>query len=578
MNYTHGFSLSVGHVVAVVCLLIALAATSLAGSASEVLRVAVGKPFFLSGDRYQNRTTVAVSRTGIAAVFYPKNGTGPRFYRTSTDQGRTWSEEMEFPPQCTSFMSVGLKGGGVLFMTGSAAPVKDGKPGELEAGRVVFSDDFKTWEQGVSTVFIPDAALNVRWAKFWPPFDKGKIVQLTNGDLMAPMYGNFTGDLQYRTMFVKSKDQGKSWEYWDSIYYPEDPNPELFGAFCGYCEPSLALLPDGRFLAALRTQGAELSAEYRPIYMSWSDTMGKNWSKPIPTDPYLENIWPTLAVLDNGVVACQYGRPGVHMAFSLDNGRTWSNRVSFSDLPEPIITGQGDIVKVGPNRLIAVANDASGTQLWTIDVDRVKLKTSQTRVSGRITDSQGKPIAGAKVELEPNRYTADTWVESDQFDHYGLQRMPIDPPILGYRAISEGPGHTIAKTNAHGEYLFKGVKLAEYVITIEADGCAPQWRHINVSIDPQQRTQDFALKPGRSVRGRVLDPDGKPVGGTCVVLDKLHLHADSDGWFSWAIEEPAPKEVAVRAYKRYNDSPGRFEGKLTLVQIEAGPIVLVRAK
>lgn len=568
------------HLAFVFIVLVLLLVSELPGtaSASEVLWVTVGKPFFLSGDRYQNRTTVAVSRTGVAAVFYPKNGTGPRFYRTSTDQGRTWSEEMEFPPQCTSFMSVGLKDGGVLFMTGSAVPVKDGKPGELNASRVIFSDDFRTWEQGLSPVNIPDAALNVRWAKFWPPFDKGKVVQLPNGDLMAPMYGNFTGDLQYRTIFVKSRDQGKSWEYWDSIYYPEDPNPELFGAFCGYCEPSLALLPDGRFIAALRTQGAELAAEYRPIYVSWSDKEGKNWSKPIPTEPNLENIWPTLAVLDNGVVACQYGRPGVAVAFSLDSGRTWGNRVSFSDLQEPIITVQGDIVKVGPNRLIAVANDAAGTQLWTIDLERVKLQTSRVGVSGRVLDSQGKPIVGARVELGSNRYTADTWVESDQFDHYGLQRMPVDPPALGYRAISPDTRNPVAKTDANGRYSFPRVKLAEYVLTVEANGLAPQWRHINVSIDPKQRTQDFTLKPGKSVRGRVLDSKGKPVGGACVVLNKLHIHADPDGHFSWPIEAPVPDEVAVRAYKRYHDDVGKFEGKLTVAQIEAGPIVLQRTK
>jgi hypothetical protein len=541
----------------------------------ETLRVTVGEATLLSTSVYQNRATVAVSCTGVVAAFYQKPDTGPRFYRISADGARTWGAEMEFPPQSVSFMSVGLRTGGVLFMTGCANPVKGGKPGELEASRIVFSDDFKTYELGTSPVSIPDAALNTRWATFWPPFDKGKIVQLPNGDLLAPMYGNFTGDAQYRVMLVRSADGGKSWSYHDTVAYdPNDPNPELFGAYCGHCEPSLALLADGRLLCAMRTQGAELAAEYRPIYLSWSDTQGRNWSKPEPTDPHLENIWPTLAVLDNGVVACQYGRPGVHVAFSLDNGHTWQDRVSFSNLPEPTITGQGDIVKVGPNRLLAIGNDATGTKVWPITVDRVKVRPALTRVQGRVLDEKGQPVAGARVELGPNRYTADTWEESDTFDHYGLQRLPVAPPALGYRAIATDKRYPVVTSDGQGRFEFKKVKRAEYVLTVEADGFAPQWRHINAAADPQLPAQEFQMKPGKAICSRVVDQTGKAVGGACVVLDKRHLHADADGRLSWAIEAPPPDEVNVRVYKRYSDRYKASEARLSPAQIGAQPIVL----
>ena len=576
MNHIHNSVGSVRLIMATVCLLVGLGVGSLEAAQTEVLRITVGKPTFLSPQVYQNRATVAVSRTGVVAVFYP-NSSGPKYYRTSTDGGRTWSQEMQFAPQSTSFMSVGLREGGVLFMTGCAVPVKGGKPGELEASRIIFSDDFITWQEGRSPVFIPNAALNTRWAEFWPPFDKGKIVQLPNGDLMAPMYGNFTGDLQYRTMFVRSTDSGKSWNYHDSIYHPQDPDSNLVGSFCGYCEPSLARLADGRFMCAMRTQGAQWPGEYRPIYVSWSDKSGKNWSKPLVTNPHLMNIWPTLAVLDNGVVACQYGRPGVHVAFSLDSGRTWRDQVSFSDLQEPISTGQGDIVKVGPNRLIAVGNDADGVKVWPIDVARVKVSPSRTNITGRITDTQGKPIAGAAIGLEANRYYLDSWTENEESRKTGGREI-AGAPVLGYRAISTVKGSPVAKTNARGEYILKSVKLAEYVVTAEANGCAPQWRHINVSVDPKQRKQDFQLKPGRLAHGRVLDQAGKPVGGACVVLDSLHIHAGHDGYFSWAIDAPVPEQVSVIVHRRYDGAYKTFEGKLSPSQIEAQPIVLERTK
>ena len=78
-------------------------------------------------------------------------------------------------------------------------------------------------------------------------------------------------------------------------------------------------------------------------------------------------------MLDNGVVACIYGRPGVHVVFSTDQGHTWTNRVSFSDLPEPETTGYADMVKVGPNKLLAIAGvGPGGTRVFPITVERVK--------------------------------------------------------------------------------------------------------------------------------------------------------------------------------------------------------------
>ena len=560
-----------------VVMLICSGERSVTAQETEVLRVTVGAPTFLSPLVYQNRASVTVSRTGVVAAFYPKPGTGPKYYRTSTDGGGTWGKEMEFPPQSVTPMSVGLKDGGVLFMSGCAVPVKGGKPGELEASRIVFSDDFKTYEGGTSAVFIPDAALNIRWAEFWPPFDKGKIVQLPNGDLMAPMYGNFKGDAQYRTMIVRSTDLGKSWNYHATVaYYPNDPDPGLVGGYCGYCEPSIALLPDGRFLCAMRTQGAQFNGEYRPLYVSWSDAQGKNWTKPVPTIPHLMNIWPTLAVLDNGVVACQHGRPGVHLAFSVDGGRTWRDRVSFSDLHEPVITGQGDIVKVGPNRLVAIGNDAEGIKVWTIDVERVQVSQAHTTLTGRVLNAEGAPVVGAKAQLGPNRYAADSWTESEDLDPWGATHNPVHPPELGYRSIAEGDRYPVVKTDARGQFTFENVKLAEYVLTVEADDYAPQWRHINVAADPKGRTQQFQLKSGSSVRGRAVDHTGKPVGGVCVVLDKLHIHADSNGFFHWAIDAPVPDEVNVKVYKRYNGDYTTFEEKVSPSRIEGEPIVVRR--
>ena len=567
----------------IVCCCVGPGVRPVAGEQGDMLRIAVGKPtvLVLDSETDQYSASVAASRTGAVAAFYPPKGVrgGNKLYRISTDRGLTWGEERSFPPGTAGPMSIGLQEGGVLFIEGQATPVKDGKPGELEVKRDIFSDDFLHFEAGTSSVLIPNAGMSTKWAKFWPPFEKGKITQLANGDLMATMYGNFKGDTEYRTWIMRSTDLGKSWQYHATVACnPKDPDPSLPGSHSGFCEPSLALLPDGRFLCVMRIQGSHWTGEYRPMYASWSDASGKTWTKPVPTNPHLMNIYPTLEVLDNGVVACQYGRPGFHVAFSKDAGHTWQDRITFSDEHVPLNTGMFDMVKVGPNRLVAIGSDSEGIKVWPIDVERVKVSSVYTKLTGCVLDQAGQPVAGAKVELGPNRYTADSWMEGKDYDPRNGSRKVLTPPVLGYQSISEEKGHPIVETDNSGQFKFENVRFAEYVLTVEADGYAPQWRHINVKPEPQSHLHTFQLKTGKSVRGRVVDQTGTPVGGACVVLDAWHIHADPDGFFHGAINAPVPDKVLIRVYKRYSDDYGTFEQKLSPSQIEKQLIVLPSKK
>ena len=299
----------------------------------------------------------------------------------------------------------------------------------------------------------------------------------------------------------------------------------------------------------------------------WSNDLGKTWTKPVETNPHLMNICPELAALDNGVLACQYGRPGFHIAFSLDNGHTWQDRVSFSHLPCGVITGQFDMIKVGPNRLLAVGNDFEGTKVWSLTVDRVKVSVTGGRLHGRVLDGQDHPIANATIERSPNRYTADDWLgdettiktKSDPWKA-GVP-LTVGSPVLGYRSIQKQHGYPTVKSDAEGRFDFHDVALGEYVLTVEADGYAPQHRHVNVR--PQSQSQDFRLNPGRLVRSKVMDETGRGIPGICVVLNQWHVHTDSGGYFHWSVEAPLPEQVEIRVYKRYS---GQYEELETLNQ------------
>jgi hypothetical protein len=107
---------------------------------------------------------------------------------------------------------------------------------------------------------------------------------------------------------------------------------------------------------------------------------------------------------------------------------------------------------------------------------------------------------------------------------------------------------------------------------VEADGYAPQHRHVKVG--PQPELYEFSLKPGRLVRGRVVDSQGKPISGVCVVLNRWHCHTDRRGYYHWSAEAPLAEQVAVKAHKRYTGPHKAFKGTIPFSQLERQPITL----
>ena len=61
----------------------------------------------------------------------------------------------------------------------------------------------------------------------------------------------------------------------------------------------------------------------QPMYQSFSSDDGATWT---PIELFVGyGVDPALCVLDNDVVVCTYGRPGVKVAFSENNGQNWKN-------------------------------------------------------------------------------------------------------------------------------------------------------------------------------------------------------------------------------------------------------------
>jgi RNA polymerase sigma factor (sigma-70 family) len=128
-------------------------------------------------------------------------------------------------------------------------------------------------------------------------------------------------------------------------------------------------------------------------------------------------------------------------------------------------------------------------------------------LTGRIVDPAGRPVLGAKVLR-------------------GTDRSGRDVPV--------------AETDADGRFRFAHTSAGETMLTVQASGFAPALQ--KVVVRPGLPLVEFRLEKGRTVRGRVVDAKGEPLGGAFVHVDGWRGHrtiawqmtTDEGGEFRWA--------------------------------------------
>lgn len=195
------------------------------------------------------------------------------------------------------------------------------------------TDNGQTVEAETAIMNIPEATTLVS--------DGGDLVQgplncnivgLRDGSVLASMYGRFKTDTAvseafprfefyvFRTFVVRSTDRGKTWDYLATVAYDPSVGSE------GFCEPYLLVLPSGEILCFMRT-GGRGGKNNTPMHLGRSTDDGKTWSKPVPIAD--RGVAPKACLMKNGIIACTYGRADNWLAFSLDQGKTWTGHFCF---------------------------------------------------------------------------------------------------------------------------------------------------------------------------------------------------------------------------------------------------------
>ncbi|MEO6966180.1 MAG: sialidase family protein [Acidobacteriaceae bacterium] len=265
--------------------------------------------------RLHNGTLMTVFRAGA-----PHIGIKGRLdISTSSDGGKTWSAPRTVvdSPEDDRNPALGQLDNGDIILSYAILSGYDSTGlkfgGYKEADEksdgvytVRSSDNGKTWtkpNRSESTHAIQEKGNGMI-----SPY--GKIVQLPDHTALMSVYYEFPKPRGAEEYVFRSRDGGKTWN-----------DPSLIAKH--FNETGLLVLPDGKILAALRSEnGGHVS-------ISISSDNGHTWSTPVQETRDLEHPG-DLIRLKNGDVLVTYGernKPyGVHARISHDNGKTWDKK------------------------------------------------------------------------------------------------------------------------------------------------------------------------------------------------------------------------------------------------------------
>lgn len=324
------------------------------------------------------------------SVFRFNNGDIQVHNRRSTDGGMTWHQidyilensTYQFPApdnEVVMFRSENAAGGHSSAGRPEVSIQKTSQKGVFEAVFYRSKDNGHTRVKESAKIFLPEKLND------WNSVLCRKIVGLEDGSLLMSMYSyNKKGkDIEriFRSIALRSTDRGRTWHYLSTIAF--DMREDVRGE--GFNETSLLVLPDGKILSFMRS-GASYQAslgsfnnndwdtkmpfsygKQTSIYMSVSEDGGKSWSNVDPITSH--GVWPDSVLMENGIIALTYGRPGNWIMFNDRKSESWGPIVPFHNgLYPPDCGNYISMTEVAPDILLVVYSRTNPNDQWKSEI------------------------------------------------------------------------------------------------------------------------------------------------------------------------------------------------------------------
>lgn len=239
------------------------------------------------------------------------------------------------------------------------------------------------WESGSMIMDDPEMLLcclaHVRWwdddgneirepqmKRLMKPFPR-EVVLLPDDTLLWAQYSTHPASYEKGVPFFcvtlyASTDKGRTWQKRGMVA----DNTELTTDGYSGDEHEIRRMPNGDLYCVMRTEmGSDLELS-RYLAAARSTDNGATWSVPEAIAPF--SVTPHLLVLENGMAAVVYGRPGVYVRASADSGHTWTVGLPIVGPPEnellretwwavPYAAWSGDKISCGNLGAVATGPD-----------------------------------------------------------------------------------------------------------------------------------------------------------------------------------------------------------------------------
>ncbi|MEE9393354.1 MAG: carboxypeptidase-like regulatory domain-containing protein [Planctomycetota bacterium] len=169
------------------------------------------------------------------------------------------------------------------------------------------------------------------------------------------------------------------------------------------------------------------------------------------------------------------------------------------------------------------------------DIDGILISLIRgAKVRGRITNTAGKPIAGAQVELIPR--------QQQQSGDAGM--------FLGLIQASLRTAKRRARTNDKGEYEFENVHAGSFVTKARHSKFAAGEHEELIFVDGKSdaRMPDLQLMQGGTLKGIVLEKDGKS-GADCLIQISPKAGFGGGGKGSYSTRSDAQGRFIVKSIR-----------------------------
>ena len=236
----------------------------------------------------------------LAAFYEATSHVGPDgsiLVAESSDKGRTWSSSrvaVDTIHDDRDPKLVQLEDGTVLLSFFETDWRE--QPATLRGTHVVRStDNGKSWSEPIKVESAMDCGCGTPSGAYYTGLNAshGAPVELENGDLLIPLYGNLPNATRGDATVVRSTDGGLTWP-------AAGESTIAAGTTFDFQEPVLTVLDDGEIVALIRTTTSPQIA-----YLSRSFDNGQTWTTAEPTEIPASSHH--LLTLKSGAILLTYG-------------------------------------------------------------------------------------------------------------------------------------------------------------------------------------------------------------------------------------------------------------------------------